>query len=611
MNWKETLEYTGYQLCLKYDEGIQYEFNLRKQQLHSNKYYKKVLLLIELFVKRRILGISLWDEWYRKQRSLTFPEWDNTDGEFDLYMGNLPVCEVRFLIVDIWNILVWPIFGNMEKQASFLDFIIATEAEPLERKKEGDRYRHAWKELSGFSIINEDIRSRILSALETGIKVILVDQSASDPSLVSEWLESDGFPEEMTVVTPGQLSSIVDGNGKKESIYLTLKKDRIKEKYALCIEIPDVLEKGKPYRTFPGNSPVECVYDTLMNIRFHWKTGNDTVDFFYGTGFKYGGILVAGICQWLNRIIKQYDIDSLLFTSRDCDIILQAYRKWFCHQDCEYIYVSRRALIEAMFETCPKMYKNGIFLPKISYEERVSVREIFQDMEIEFLLADLKDAGIEPDSPFDYPACEKISNIFEHRYQDIADHFRKYRVAAPEYLKRYFDGRGKVCVVDLGWKGTIARLLRQMKKEQEWNCEITGALVAAMDDEMISNEISHGDVVTYLFSNERTQNYKRKRGIPYNNQQVKCFETLLTSPEKTLNHYNLDSNGEVYLEFRDENPNADNIRQIHRGITDFLECFMPFIRRYNLKISSEEAFSPLSALLDNRKLVELFLEHLS
>lgn len=610
MTLKERLENLGYRFLLKYDEGIQYEFGLQKENIHTNNYIAKVFLLGKLIIEMKFLKHSPYDKWIGRQKKLHYPEWDSEKAEkhvLDKFFSEVSAKSI--IAIDAWGVIVWPILGDIELQKEFVADLLSDELKLDSR----EMIQEENEKLLSFSLVNENLKAQLMKACENKAKVILVDRYGFETELLKKQLLKKGLPTAAVWMTKKKfIAWSEDPIRKKRITYISSKKDfsNCKVKREVFFENPCNL--GQYYRSFPNYNPVLNSYNTILNLKFHLKTGKEKINYFYGMGYKYGGILVAGICQWLNTISEQKGIEKIIFLSRDCDIISKAYLKWFGEIDSEYIYVSRRAVSEAFFKEFPEEYAKNLFLPKMAYDEKsVTVRSVFEDLEIDFLLEQLVYAGIDKNQRLDFSIYQQLVDLIKDNYNVLVSHFENRRKAALNYLSEKIPTDKKICVLDLGWKGTTINYLRYFQKMSQCEVPLQGALVAAMENTQVANKISRGEILTYLFANERVQSLKRKKGVPYNNLQVKCIESLFTSSDNTLTNYYLDEEQKVRLRFRDINTNAENIVQMQAGILDFLEDFLPFIKAYDLHISVEDAFSPLSTFLDNRSLVETFIHNLN
>ena len=66
---------------------------------------------------------------------------------------------------------------------------------------------------------------------------------------------------------------------------------------------------------------------------------------YYSHGFKVGGILAVGYCEYINQVAETKNIDKILFCSRDCEVIWKIYNQYFEEYENEYIEISRYAVM--------------------------------------------------------------------------------------------------------------------------------------------------------------------------------------------------------------------------------------------------------------------------
>lgn len=365
---------------------------------------------------------------------------------------------------------------------------------------------------------------------------------------------------------------------------------------------------GNMYRPFYYLNSVTALYNQIVNIGLHSRIKN--LGLFYEYGFAYGGILACGFCQYLNRMVKEQNIDLLMFVARDGYILKEIYDRYYKQTDTSYLTFSRFASLELIFEDYPEEYIDKNIKPRMYRKNSDnSIRKILRECKLEFLENLVEEEGL------DISDCLEMSNylrfkefLLKHRDR-IQESFQDSAEAAKQYFTDSVRDYKKVCVVDLGWHGkSIVYLKHLLEKKYGWNGTVTGAVVGAANDYVTQNYVRRGLVNTYAFENEYWRRTGNQNGEYMTEKEVICIEALFTSEEDTLLRYRLDSDVKTEFIYGKKNENRDNIKMIHRGITDFAEKFAPVINKYNLMITPRDAYTPLDYFLQNEKSRDLIYQ---
>ena len=109
-----------------------------------------------------------------------------------------------------------------------------------------------------------------------------------------------------------------------------------------------------------------------------------------------------------------------------------------------------------------------------------------------------------------------------------------------------------------------------------------------------------GQLVSYLYSAGENRDLWKFHD-PGKNHNL-FWELLLGSPQGGLKGFSLDCNGSCVLQFRRAPNNEDKIREIHRGILDFVEQWGKIEQQLGMEIpiSGRDAYAPMLLAL-NRK----------
>ena len=358
---------------------------------------------------------------------------------------------------------------------------------------------------------------------------------------------------------------------------------------------------GNIYRPSRYLNSVTALYNQIVNIQLH--NGMKNLGMFYEYGFAYGGILACGFCQYLNRLVKEQDIDLLLFVARDGYILKEIYDKYYKQTDTSYLVFSRFASLELIFEDYPEEYIDKNIKPRMYRKNSDnSIRKIMQECNLEFLENLVEGEGLSLSDSLEMSNYLRFKRFLIRHKDKIQESFKDSAEAAKQYFADSVRDYKKVCVVDLGWHGkSIVYLKHLLEKKYGWHGTVTGAVVGAANDYVTQNYVRRGLVNTYAFENEYWRRTGKQNGEYMTEKEVICIEALFTSEEDTLLRYRLNSNGETEFIYGKKNENRDNIKMIHKGIADFAEKFAPVINKYNLMITPRDAYTPLDNFLQNEK----------
>ena len=357
-------------------------------------------------------------------------------------------------------------------------------------------------------------------------------------------------------------------------------------------------------------------YRGLMNNRL--ASGNFVDENIYYThGWRVGGILTAGFCQFVDQLAKSQNAEKILFCARDCDVISKAYKKYWNHIPSEYIQISQYAILEATSDRYLYEFLDQTVLKAVNeYRYTKPLREILQDCGFEYLVDDLELFGLEQFAfPIKVEDCRKLVREFMFSNADkIREHCKSHVDAAQKYFHDVIGDARKILIVDIGISQTridaLKYFLETQFEDQAW--QIHGALLATDRDRTLINALEHDEIQSYVYS-------------PFHNLDIGSFimpktkisqqdldilqmplKYLFTSTVATLVSYELDENGEVkFLRTSNIPKNVEQIESMQDGILKFLEEFRENLKCVDLdlnstKISPYVAFHPLMETIRNK-----------
>lgn len=324
----------------------------------------------------------------------------------------------------------------------------------------------------------------------------------------------------------------------------------------------------------------------------------------YEHGFRVGGILATGFCQYLNNLAQAKQVDKILFCARDCKILWNIYNQTFNEFENEYIEVSRYALMNVAHEKYLYDLINRSIM-RCAEEARSSktIEAILNETGFGYLVDYLEDDDIDkflfPQS-LDKKKLEKF--IFNHR-NVIAEYNQPAVEAAKKYFEKVIGNARNILIVDIGWSGTCVTVLKYFLEKHfpEKNLCILGALMCTSRGNALTCSVSWGTIVSYVYSpfhNMDLTRFMMPAKTPARQQDLlhMPLEYLFTSTAKSLVRYAEDKKGNIVFERTKFEPtNPKEIIEMQQGMLDFAQTYKTYTKNYekNFSISPYVAFNPL------------------
>ena len=359
---------------------------------------------------------------------------------------------------------------------------------------------------------------------------------------------------------------------------------------------------GEPYRPFNCRNVVNSFYNHSVNLKLH--SGSCAYSQFYEYGFVCGGILTYGYCQYLNELAKKDKIDKFLFVARDGDVMSRIYKKYFAMIDSSYLIYSRFASYELIFQDFPEEYIELNIRPRIYRKNSDNtIGKIIQECGIEAIIPFLQARHLKAEDVLNDDNFLQFKNLVLMYKDVIQASFQNTCDAAKQYFLQEIVNYKKICIVDLGWHGTsIVYLKHLFEKQYRWTGQVVGALIGAVNDDVVQNYISRGVIHTYAFRNEFARRDVKDYYDPFEYDEIVCIEALFSSPSDTLLRYQRCENGTTDFIYGKKNKNKQKIIEIHKGIEDFVESFHPIVNKFGLTVFSDDAYRPLDNMMKNKKM---------
>jgi len=494
----------------------------------------------------------------------------------------------EIIVFDIWNVLVYAALGK-EQLLSLLETIldfpgISGNKNFAEALSENQLKR--LEEISmDFCIDNEYMHHMWEYACSLQKKVYLYNNSGIDDEYARQLMKKFSYDGNICgkKLPDGSLHITEKGKGKKDLLY------------------KNVNTLGEQYRPFFSANAVTALYKQIVNLKFHSGEGKKSL--FYEYGFSCGGILTCGFCQYLNELAQYKKIDKFLFVARDGNIMQKVYRRYYNEHDSSYLIFSRFASYEIIFSDFPEEYLEKNIKTRMRRKKADnSFGKILKECGLEFLEKYLLEQNLSYKEQLNDDNFEQFRHIIMEHKIEIAEKFNEAEKAARKYFLKEIEGYKRICVVDLGWRGTSISYLKYLFKDKyKWEGDVTGAMIGASHDTVTQNYIREGVINAYAFDNEIYRGIGARKCVYMPEEETICIEALFSSEDSTLLRYALGENDELIFKYGKENQNKDKIREIQKGILDYANMYVPMAKKYHLRVMPSDAYIPLDNAMRNKK----------
>ena len=351
-------------------------------------------------------------------------------------------------------------------------------------------------------------------------------------------------------------------------------------------------------------------YRSIINRKLNNGIWDESLH--YEHGFRVGGILATGFCQYINQLVEEKHIDKILFCARDCEIIWKIYNRFYPMCDNEYVQISRYSIMNVTSERYLYDLSNRYILRYFDQNRTTkTIDTILQESGFGYLAAYLDEDDIER---FAFPAAidRKVFERFVFRHRNIIkEHNLSSERAAEQYFKAAIGNAKNILVVDIGWSGTCITALKYFIEQHfpQKKCQIFGALMCTSRNKAVAASFSDGTLFSYIYSpfqNADLARFMMPKGRSVKEQDMlhMPLEFLFTSADCSLVRYKQDTDGAILFE-RVGNPpaNQEEIGEMQNGMMDFAALFKEVSSccAKPCMISPYVAFNPLAAAIRNSR----------
>lgn len=349
------------------------------------------------------------------------------------------------------------------------------------------------------------------------------------------------------------------------------------------------------YRPYDMSAIIGSAYRGIINNYLYNGFGRYSKS--YEFGFIYGGLFVLGYCNYIHQYCKAHQIDKILFLSRDGDILMQAYKKMFPEDVFEYVYWSRRAATQLMAENNRYDYFRRFLYHKVNCDKTISA--VLKAMDLEALCEKLPE-GIKPADELTDKNVKKLKKFIEENWDFVKEAYLGKNKAAELYYRNALKDCKSVCAVDIGWAGSGAVSLGYLV-QNVWNipCQVIGMIAGTntlYNAEPNASEtfLQTGKLAAYMYSQSHNRDLLKKHD-PNKGYNI-FWEILLSSPTRQFRGFKWNEvTEEVEFEFGDYDKNTDGIREIQKGILDFVSEYKEHFERvpFMYEVSGRDAYAPI------------------
>lgn len=388
------------------------------------------------------------------------------------------------------------------------------------------------------------------------------------------------------------------------------------------------------YRAMDMSSMIGGAYRGLVSNHLYNGLKSYSVDYEYG--YIYGGLFVLGYCSFIHEYCSKNRVDKILFLSRDGDTLMQAYQKLFPEDQVAYAYWSRKASTKLMADEDKHDYFRRFLYHKVN--QKITIKEILCSMELEELVCELSDwkqiwLSVKEEEAYqnkendfiDLMASDELTDknvgglrcFIEAKWNQVLAIYENQQAAAGKYYGNLLKDCNKVVAVDIGWAGSGALALSHLSKHVwKLGCEIIGVIAGTntihnAEPDAADPFLQDGRLVSYLYSGMENRELLKKHN-PSKDYNV-FWELLLSSPTPQFvgfydgnqnecmgKEHTYDKEQDITLDFGKYDANQDGIKEIQRGILDFVEQYRLHFGdpvsgefSYMYRISGRDAYAPM------------------
>ncbi|MBQ6026171.1 MAG: HAD-IA family hydrolase [Lachnospiraceae bacterium] len=304
------------------------------------------------------------------------------------------------------------------------------------------------------------------------------------------------------------------------------------------VEYRNVNLYGNKFRPKDMPSAAGSAYSGIVNARLY--RGDMDYSPAYEYGYRYGGILILGLCEHLHRLARKMNAAGVLFLCEGGYIVKKIYENIYPEDKAKYIYWSDRAALKISAEKDSEAFIRYFVLEKA--DKGLSVYDVMDTMGIAdwrypFELNEELTSGNAPD----------IEKYLKQNMKKITSGYKNMRNAAVKYIADELGSQRYLCV-EFASEGRAGILIEKF---------IAGSCELSCDIE--SMNFVECDIYSRLL---------------FGSPEPMFLEYRLTDPDKKGSSYE--------HVFEDSVRNELYIREIQKGETEFIKEYLKKFGNYEV-----------------------------
>lgn len=369
----------------------------------------------------------------------------------------------------------------------------------------------------------------------------------------------------------------------------------------------NVNKKGGIYRTDEIKGIVGSAYRGIVNQHLH--NGYQRYDAYYEYGYIYGGLFALGFANYIHQYALAKKIDNVIFVARDGYILKKVYDLMFKDIHTDYMLCSRISNLKMSSYVDKAGFLKEFVYRYIREKKDITIKELFENMDLVQLLDD--DTRLfNVNEIFSEDNLNVVLDFIEMKWDEIQTiYYQEIRVSK-EYYKEFFEGRKRVAIVDIGWRGQAIIALKNLERDfWKFGCEITGILAGSAPTLENLGQLTYQTINTYMFSpikNRDCFEFHSKNSI--NNILTELF---VGAPSPSFKGIVAEEDG-YRLEFDvPELNNYEYITKIHQGILDFVNKWSETFanKEFMFDISGHDAYMPMKHIFKDYSFIKRFFKN--
>ncbi len=370
---------------------------------------------------------------------------------------------------------------------------------------------------------------------------------------------------------------------------------------------PNPQETGNPFRPMDMSAITGTMYRGTVNLKLH--TQGVLYSPFYEYGYIYGGLCAMGYCRFLHKRAKERGIENLWFLSRDGEILKKIYDFLYPKENTAYILWSRNVSLRLSAKAYPHEFFQRFLFQKA--DQGYSIENIFSSMKLLPLLEQAcHSLCCSPKDKLTTKKASALQDFFLSQWNQVNSMYQEELVLAASYLESKRKEGKRLGIVDIGWTGSgalgLSYVLREACRLPYTPCSFLGGTATCHNPspDVSQGFFFQGEMESYFFSQEHNRDLWKFHDL--HRKHNLYIELLFTSPSPSFRGFGKNKKGEIIFLFGEEERHKKEIREIQKGIWDFVQDYEKYfgalLEKSEAAVSGRDAYAPILLFLKDRKL---------